>query len=193
MTRHVLAGTIALALCAAPPASADWLLTPFAGATFGGDSNTEHFSYGGTISYMGARVIGFEVEFGYTPNFFEPDDGDFGEVDFFDDSNVTTFMANLIVGVPIGQTAGIRPYVTGGGGLLRTSVTGADDLFDISSNDFGINVGAGLYIFASEHIGFRGDVRYFRSLQDSDAGDPIDLDLSDFDFWRATGGVTFRF
>ena len=44
-----------------------------------------------------------------------------------------------------------------------------------------------------ENFGIRGDVRYFRSVQDSDAGEDIDFDFGSFDFWRATFGVTFRF
>ena len=42
------------------------------------------------------------------------------------DSNVTTFMANLILGVPVGgQTGGgVRPYVVGGVGLLRSNISG---------------------------------------------------------------------
>jgi hypothetical protein len=42
-------------------------------------------------------------------------------------------------------------------------------------------------------VGIRGDVRYFRALQDHAAGSDLDLGLSNFDFWRATVGVTFRF
>ena len=39
----------------------------------------------------------------------------------------------------------------------------------------------------------RGDVRYFRSVQDTDDTGDVDLDLSGFNFWRGTLGVTFRF
>jgi hypothetical protein len=47
--------------------------------------------------------------------------------------------------------------------------------------------------FVRENFGLRGDVRYFRSVQDSDLGDDIDFDFGSFDFWRATVGATFRF
>ncbi len=72
---------------------------------------------------MGAGIFGFEVDFGYAPNFFESTEGD---ADFdYGDSNVTTLMANVILGIPIGgQTGlGIRPYVSGGVGLIRSRST----------------------------------------------------------------------
>jgi hypothetical protein len=43
-------------------------------------------------------------------------------------------------------------------------------------------------------VGLRGDLRYFRLLQDNQpAVNNLDLGLADFNFWRATIGVTFRF
>ena len=56
-----------------------------------------------------------------------------------------------------------------------------------------MNAGAGLHMFFSDSVGIRGDVRYFRSLQDDEPDDEFDIALSDFDFWRASVGVTFRF
>jgi opacity protein-like surface antigen len=184
-------------------ASADWLFTPFIGTafsvgadfgdTFDGALEFERrFTYGASLGYMGAGVIGFEFDFGYSPNFFETivDDDDFT---FADDSNVTTLMANVIIGIPLGgQTGfGIRPYAVGGVGLLRTHVEGAGLFFeDLDSNDFGFNIGGGINLFFTDNVGVRGDVRYFRAFAGED--DELDFDLSDFDFWRATAGVTFR-
>ena len=178
-------------LCAPTSARADWLLTPFAGVTFGGAAENEHLSYGGSIGYMGAGIIGFEVDFGYTPEFFAVDDD---ELDLVSDSNVTSLMANLLIGVPIGgDNASVRPYVSGGAGLLRTSVTDADDLFDVSHNDFGVNVAAGVMVFFNDRVGVRGDVRYFRSIVDPEEDNEFDIDFSGFNFWRGTVGVTFKF
>jgi hypothetical protein len=47
--------------------------------------------------------------------------------------------------------------------------------------------------FIGHNVGLRGDVRYFRSLEDTASGSDIDLRLGKFDFWRASGGVVFRF
>ncbi len=186
-----LATTTALTMAPAT-ASADWLLTPYLGLTFGGDTTSENVAYGFSAAWMGAGIIGFEVDFGVAPSLFDTDD----DVDIEDfeltDSSATNLMANLIVGAPLGEP-GIRPYVSGGAGLLRRSVTEVEDLFDVDENSFGINFGGGLVAFVSDNVGIRGDVRYFRSFSDTEAGSDIDLDLGAFDFWRGTVGVTFRF
>ena len=93
------------------------------------------------------------------------------------------------------------PYVTGGIGLLRANI-GFEDLFDdLSTNELGMNVGGGIHVFFSDNIGIRGDLRYFRGLGQQEDDDPAedddfideDFGLDDFDFWRGTIGVTFRF
>ena len=183
----------ALALVLAPAsARADWLFTPNIGAGFGGDaSGREHLSWGASIGWMGAGVLGWEADFAFTPEFFEGDDDD---TDLFDSSNVTTFMVNALVGVPVGGTTGggFRPYFSGGIGLLQSSVEDADSLFEVDNSEFGFNLGGGAMGFATDHVGFRGDVRYYRALSDPDEDNEFDIAIGDFDFWRATGGVTFR-
>jgi len=176
-------------------ARADWLFTPYGGMTFGKDAkDLEHFTWGGTAGWMGHGVLGFEVDFNHTPNFFEPKNAtDATNTNLFGKNNVTSLMGNILVGVPIGgQTGGgIRPYVSGGFGLLKQNVPGSSDFLTVSRNDWGMNVGFGAQVFASDHVGFRGDVRYLRSLQ-NDEGTPNDFALGNFDFWRWTAGVTFR-
>ena len=189
----------------ATPASADWLLTPYLGITFGGnarfgdvgtfDDNFERkVTYGANLAWMGRGIVGFEFDFGTTPNFFENTSG-IGNFDW-GDSNVTTAMANIIVGAPIGGTAGVgvRPYGSVGIGLLRSNVSSLGLFNDLSRNDLGFNAGAGTHIFFNDNVGLRGDLRYFRGLQSDDGNDTIlDIGLEDFDFWRGTIGVTFRF
>jgi opacity protein-like surface antigen len=107
----------------------------------------------------------------------------------------------VIVGIPVGgQTgAGIRPFGFVGVGLLQTNVDSGSSAFDIDSNEFGFNVGAGVMGFFSDHVGLRGDVRYVRSLtdiegenDDLDFDDIDDIGAGDFDFWRVNFGVVFR-
>ena len=62
---------------------------------------------------------------------------------------------------------------------------------DLTTNDLGMNVGGGVQGQFNSNIGIRGDIRYFRSLQDNEPDNEFDLALSDFDFWRGTVGVTF--
>lgn len=186
--------TTALVLCLAPStASAEWILTPFIGASFaGGTDNTDidvvaaKMTYGGTITYLGSGLLGFEADFGYSPEYFEADDDD---IDFIDSSNYTTVMANVVVSVPRGA---FRPYGTGGIGMIKTFVDDVDDAFDIDKNRLGFNVGGGVMGFFSDRVGIRGDVRFFRTLTKGDDGDE-DYDLGAFNFWRGTVGVSFRF
>src|SRR5688572_33370121 len=93
----------ALALVLAPgSARADWLFTPNIGTGFGGNaSGREHLTYGASIGFMGAGVFGWEADLSYTPEFFEGDDDD-PDLLNTGDSNVTSVMANILIGVPIG-------------------------------------------------------------------------------------------
>lgn len=186
-------------------ASADWLFTPFIGVNWGASVTFNEFlgdfedelekrvNFGASLAWMGGGVAGFEIDFGYSPNFFEPTEGDF---DFdFGDSNLTTLMANVVIGAPIGgQTGpGLRVYGSGGIGLMRSHVDAFGEFFEASSNDLGFNAGAGITGFFSDNIGLRGDVRYFRSLEDDEPDDELDIAFGDLRFWRGSVGVTFRF
>lgn len=187
LKKMLMIAALVLALTPAT-AGADWLFTPSLGTTFGADANgNEHFTYGASIGWMGAGIFGWEADLAYTPEFFESSDSDF---DFSDSSNVTTAMFNAIVGAPIGGMfgPGFRPYFSGGIGMLAREVQSRNDLFDVNSNDFGFNVGAGAIGFMTDHVGFRGDIRYLRSFEDLERT----LDAGKFDYWRGTGGVTFR-
>jgi opacity protein-like surface antigen len=188
----MLRGSIAVAfictLLALSPASAGaqtTFITPYAGATFGADAPDSQFTFGGSLTFMG-DVAGVEIDFGYTPDFFDASD----EFEIVGDSNVTTFIANLVVGPWAGR---VRPYGVVGVGLLRSSVDGGDLFDDVSTNDFGFDAGFGVIGMVSENVGLRGDVRYFRSLQDTEDDDDFDVSVGNFDFWRATGGVVFGF
>jgi opacity protein-like surface antigen len=176
-------------------ARADWIFTPFIGAnlhneddTLGLDTKNGTVNFGGSLAWMGAGVFGVELDFGYAPNFFEQQNTS----EF--DGNVTTLMGNLILGIPIGgQTGGgVRPYVSGGAGLIKSRLDDVEDFFDIDESSFGINAGGGVMIFFTDSVGIRGDLRYFRSFKNIDEND-LNLSLGGFDFWRASAGVSFRF
>jgi len=207
LRKLVITSALAAALTAAAPAkaSADWLFTPYIGWNWGGsagftdiagdfeDEFERRANYGASLSWMGAGVVGFEVDFGFAPNFFENTTGD---SDFeYGDSNVTTLMANLKIGAPFGgqRGAGIRPYASGGIGLIQSRIDDPDDLFEIDSNDWGLNVGAGVAGFFNDRLGLQGDVRYFRSLEDNEPDDEVDVALGSFSFWRGSVGLIVRF
>ena len=194
LKKYVLMTALALALSPAA-AKADWLFTPNLGSTFGGDaSGSEHLTYGASIGWMGAGIFGFEADLAYTPQFFEADGVEFDDGDASDDSNVVTWMGNVIVGIPIGGQSGggFRPYVGAGLGVLQTNVGDSDDLFSVNNDEFGFNLGFGAMGFMTDHVGFRGDIRYFRSLEDPDPDNEFDIATGSFDYWRGTAGLTFR-
>lgn len=189
--KHLLAMAVVLLLPGV--ARADWLFTPYGGMTFGKDAkDLEHFNWGVDAGWMGHGIVGFDVDFNHTPNFFEAKDAT-NTTELFGSNNVTSLMGNLLIGAPIGgqKGGGVRPYVSGGFGLLKSNVPGTSDFLKVSSNDFGMNFGFGAHVFASDHVGFRGDVRYLRSLQKDDST-ATNFALGNFDFWRWTVGVTFR-
>jgi opacity protein-like surface antigen len=185
-------------------AAADWLLTPFIGANWAGNATFNDFdefddefeqrvNFGASLGWMGGGAVGLELDFGFSPNFFENTEG---EGNFaFGDSNVTTLMGNLLIGAPIGgqRGPGIRPYGLAGLGLVKSHIDGVSDLFDVDANSWGFSLGAGLIAFFGDNVGLRGDVRYFRALQDHEPDDEFDVGLSGFSFWRGSLGVTFRF
>ncbi len=179
-------------LVPAAPARADVVLTPYVGSLFGGDlqgTAGHKVSYGGSAAFMGGGIFGAEIGFNFTPEFFQ-------DTVSSPDIAQASLMGNLIIGIPMGnadQGGQVRPYVTGGAGLLRTSAR-QSELFDrFSSNDFAINFGGGIMAFFNEHVGLRGDIRYFRALTDDNPGSGVDFDLTDFDFWKWDVGAAFRF
>jgi opacity protein-like surface antigen len=191
--RRVLTLVCGLVLLGAPhPAAADILLTPFAGVSFL-DENNDKLSYGVALSLGG--LFGIEGELGRTSLGETSVAGALVDLD----AGVTTGMVNLVVRFPAGP---LQPYATGGLGVIRASgdvdVAFLGSVLNISGKTLGMNYGGGIYIFPSQTIGIRADVRYFRTvgdltLEDVDELIGFDLPIPDFDFWRVTGGVTLRF
>lgn len=169
---------------AAATAHAQTFLTPFAGATFGKDAPSQQLTMGAALTVTGP-IAGLEIELGYTPDFY----GEIEGFDFDTDSNLTTASANLMLGL---QRGPIRPYGTAGVGLMRTRIDASDLFGGVSSNDWGVNAGVGLIAMFTDHVGLRGDLRYFRMLNDIDVDD-LSVSVSNFDFWRAYGGLAFKF
>ena len=96
---------------------------------FGNGFKNGQTSFGVTAGAMGAGIIGGELDFGYSPSFF-------GTTSDFGHNTVINLMGNVIIGVPVGgqHGPGIRPYLTGGLGLLRTQIDGGT-LAKVSSSN----------------------------------------------------------
>ena len=104
---------------------------------------------------------------------------------------MTTLMANVILGIGIGETTGgtVSPYIALGAGLIRTDISGPSDVLDLhaTENNWGGNIGGGVMASAAGRSTFRGDVRYFKSFETS--GDFPQITGDKLGFWRATAGI----
>lgn len=189
--RAVIAGVAALTFSAvtAREAAAQGFISPIIGYNFGGDSGCpeiddcedKKLNIGVGLGAFGT-VLGFETEIAFIDNFF-------GETPLAE-SDVMTIMANIMLAPKIGP---IRPYGLVGFGLIKTSVEfTAANLLDIDNNDFGWNLGGGVMIFFGEHVGIRGDIRYFHTFSDLEI---LGFEIGDtkMDFGRAAAGVVFAF
>lgn len=170
------------------PARADGILAGFIGRNFGGDTETKTTVYGGVLGGVNPRGLGFEIDFAYWADFFET------EETLGSKTSITTVMGNLVVGGA--RPRGPAPYVSGGVGLIRANIDSPTNLLDnLTSNDFGMNVGGGVNAMFASNIGIRGDYRYFRSFRKEEVDDDFPdfgIDLAEFSFWRGSVGVVIR-
>jgi opacity protein-like surface antigen len=173
-------------------ARAQGFVSPFIGYDFGGTTGCQgvlncedkHTNWGVAFGAVGS-IVGFEEEFAYANDFFGSSANQ--------SSTVITLMSNFMIAPKIGP---IQPYVLGGIGLIRTTlnVAGATD-----QNQIGWDVGGGVTGYFSQHVGVRGDIRYFHSFQVLDLLNlpipPPGLNIGNtkLDFGRASIGVVFKF
>jgi opacity protein-like surface antigen len=181
-------------VCAPTPARADGYVSPWAGVNFGYNNDLtrtcssgscgQSWSWGVDAGWMGAGVIGGELEFGWSPDVY-------GNAV---DNHVWDLMGNLIVGIPFGgqHGAGVRPYVTGGLGAIHTKIVGGSAASSLDNTDFGYDLGVGANGYFSQHLGIRGDVRYFRTANADFNTTNASVGLGQFHFWRAAVGLIIR-
>jgi len=185
--------TLLCTVLAPAAARADGFIVPYWGANFSGDSGSELLdafeakrnAYGVSLGFMGAGVFGVEADWSYSPDFFGTTD--------LGGSSVSTLMGNFMIGVPFGgqKGFGVRPYGLAGLGLIHPNGDAFSNVLDFGENKFSWDVGGGVMIFFTSHVGIRGDLRYLRTLQSVDFlanGNGTDLD-----FARGSIGFLLRF
>lgn len=178
------------AVCAAAPARADTVFTPFIGQSFATrDDAVKVTTIGASMASTLGGGFGFELDFGRTSEAQ-------GSAAFADNSRVTMLMGNAVLGFPFGR---FRPYLVGGLGWLRKEVL--SDGAAAHSGGPGLDLGGGILGFLSGNVGIRVDLRYVRSVTEQDLDTiraPDSLGLADFliediSFWRASTGLAIRF
>jgi hypothetical protein len=178
------------------PAAADWHLAPFAGIKFGGsttlidledNADGTKIVYGGTVTFVGRGLFGIEGDIGIIPNYLQNDQR--ADVK---SSLVLTTMGNVVVAAPLGWTRdSLRPYVSGGAGLIRVSMDDALNLLSYKRTLGGYNVGGGVVGFVTPFTGLKWDVRYFKAW--GPGGEGRTLGSARIAFWRATMAVVLRY
>jgi len=175
------------------------LIQPFAGLSFGGQTNIidldkatklSKITWGGTVTVIGRGVFGVEGDFSYVPGFFERDT----EAELVTDSQVVTLMGNVVIATPLSWTGlSLRPYFSGGAGLIRTHIQDLADIFSSERNLVGIDLGGGLIGFFTERVGVRWDVRYFKSVSDPGDAEDVAYGSASLSFWRANMALVLKY
>lgn len=148
------------------------------GITFAGETTLvnpqngaekRHGNLGGAVSLLGAGIFGAEVVSVYTPGFFQADQSPLSDVPQVDIESSHSFalMTNMVVTTPRRWTEySLRPFVSAGLGLLRTSQTQAVELLPpLRAAMLGYNVGGGAVGFLSRRTGVRFDLRYYSTVR----------------------------
>lgn len=187
----------------ATPASADWHVTPFIGVTVGGSTTffspededtgrefgTAHRVLGASVSRVTGAALGLEALVIHVPGIFDRKES--GRL-LVISSRSTALMGNVIVSIPRKWNAyGLRPFVSGGLGLLNVSQTQLLDALSFRRNVLGYNVGGGATGPLSERTGIRFDARYVSYLKSGEAVG-FSIDAERLSYWTLSVGYMIR-
>ena len=186
-------------------AAAEWHFTPLVGLTFKGGTNIfpseavvdkVHPNLGGAVSLLGNGILGVEGIVVWTPGLFEDDKNVLNQVE---ESRGIALMGNIVLTLPRQMTEyGLRPYFSGGLGLMHATVKhperlGGGAVFDpVHLDAGGFNLGAGVIGFFTERTGVRFDVRYYSTFRRSDDLLSSDIDSYYLRHMTASVGIVWR-
>jgi opacity protein-like surface antigen len=173
-----------IAAVPAGAARAEVILTPFIGSAFSGSLDGSRTAYGGAVAFLGGGTFGIEAELGIINDFIS----DEGAVAQLESNKLNNLSLNLVLAVPTGS---VRLYGTAGLSLLSPRIETRLGFDDLKEDKGGYDVGGGVFLFVSDHVALRGDLRFFRTFGDLDAGGGVDL--GKLDYWRGAGGLSLRF
>ena len=196
--RTVALAVLSLILWAAAPASAERVITGFAGAAPKGQSGILDLAqavgarksvWGVAVGRVG-NVLGWELDASASPGFFSNDAG----LQLVSGSQASIFMVNTVVTAPRRWTgSAIRPYGVLGAGVMKARIDDVYGLFPTETVLAGFDAGGGVLVFPWPKIGVRADVRYFRSRRQDDVEATLGFGPAYLDLWRVVGGAVLRF
>ncbi len=195
MARAFLA--VFLTLIAPASAAADWLITPFLGAAFAGETTfvadpgagQKKTAFGVSVALLTDGLLGLEADVAHSPRYFQGDTP--GGIIL--NSRMTTIGGNVILAAPLALTReSLRPYLVGGLGLLQARTDDLLGLAAIKKELLSLTVGGGVVGFLSAETGVRFDLRHVKAIS-GEAGPLARPGLSRLSFWRFSVGVTIRY
>ena len=196
----------ALIGCVPARANAEWRIAPFLGLTFKGDTtlldheqatDKRHWTFGGSVALVGAGPVGVEGLVVFTPGFFQNDNPP--AVDGVSrppivESRSLALMGNVLFTIPRSWNEyGLRPYVSGGIGLLSATAIDALDILPVEARILGYNAGGGAVGFLNDRVGLRFDLRYFSNLRPSDDPEQTATGRVHLSYWTGTVGVVLKY
>jgi hypothetical protein len=192
---RALAAGVLLTLIFPQSVAAEWHFTPMLGTTFfiktsvvDPDAATDqiHRNYGGSVALLGSGIFGAEGLIVWTPGLFTGDKG------LVKRSRSVSAMGNVVVTTPRRWTEySLRPFVSGGFGVIKVSKTETFGVFPFNSNIPAFNIGGGAIGFLSQRTGLRFDLRYYSGLSRSDEG-PVAIGRVHIRYMTASVGVVLR-
>lgn len=181
--------------------AAQWQFTGMGGFTFLGRTTLDdldhsapnvHVSFGGAATYLTNGIIGVEGIGMFTPRFLKSGETKSGETALVASGRTEALMGNVVLTAPRRYTEyTLRPFVSGGIGLLRTSLQDTPDILAFHTNLTGLDIGVGAIGFLSTNIGLRFDVRYFSTLNRTDKG-AIAIGKTHLSYMTASVGIVYR-
>src|SRR5262249_19312896 len=153
--------TVVSILVNAHTVHAQGFIAPSLGVTLANNSGEGRADFGAAFGWVAPRdPVGVELDLVYAPSFF-------GGAGVYGANSVTTVMGNVIFagggegryGYGRGRGSFVRPYVSGGAGVMHEVVTTAVPGQQVANNDLGVNLGVGVMAASRHSIGIRGDVR----------------------------------
>jgi hypothetical protein len=195
-------------LAVPPPCAAEWQFVPFIGYTFKGattlvelefGSRETHWNFGGSVTLIGDSPFGVEAYFVRTPGFFQSEKTVCNvAVTCITGSRTYAFMGNAVLATPRRWNRyGLRPFVSGGIGLLHASRSDTLDIIPINDLDLlGMNIGGGAVGMVTERVGIRFDLRYLRKIEGPDEATidpPVAFGPIRLRYWTTSFGVVFKY